>query len=92
MLALGNGNRVILTPVLNQVTSPAIFERLGIPLGEVDIIVLKSRVHFRRGFVDTGIAGAVIEVDAPGWGPADLSELPYQNVPRDLYPLSLLKK
>jgi len=92
VLAFGNGNRVILTPVLNQVTSPAIFERLGIPLGEVDIIILKSRVHFRRGFVDTGIAGAVIEVDAPGWGPADLSELSYQNVPRDLYPLSLLKK
>lgn len=92
VLNLGDGNRIILTPVLNQVTSPSIFDRLGIPLREVDIIVLKSRVHFRRGFVDTGIAGAVIEVDAPGWGPADLSELPYQNVPRDLYPLSLGRK
>jgi microcystin degradation protein MlrC len=92
VLDLGRGNRVILTPVLNQVTTSAIFDRLGIPLKELDIIVLKSRVHFRRGFVDTGIAGAVIEVDAPGWGPADLSELPYKNVPRDLYPLSLIKR
>ena len=92
VLKFGDGNRIILTPVLNQVTSAGIFDRLGIPLKEIDIIVLKSRVHFRRGFVDTGIAGAVIEVDAPGWGPADLSELPYKNVPRDLYPLSLEKK
>ena len=92
VLKFGEGNRIILTPVLNQVTTPSIFTRLGIPLQEIDIIVLKSRVHFRRGFVDTGIAGAVIEVDAPGWGPADLSRLPYKNVPRDLYPLSLDKK
>jgi microcystin degradation protein MlrC len=88
VLKFGAGNRVILTPVLNQVTNPAIFDRLGIPLGELDIIVLKSRVHFRRGFADSGLAGAIIEVDAPGWGPADLRSLPYQNVPRDLYPLS----
>jgi microcystin degradation protein MlrC len=88
VLKFGEGNRIILTPALNQVTTPAIFDRLGIPLAELDIIVLKSRVHFRRGFVDTGVAGAVIEVDAPGWGPADLSLLPYKNVPRDLYPLN----
>ena len=28
-----------------------------------------------------------IEVDAPGWGPADLTTLPYQNIPRDIYPV-----
>jgi microcystin degradation protein MlrC len=55
---------------------------------DLEIIVLKSRVHFRRGFVETGIAGAVYEVDAPGLGPADLSIIPYKNIPKDLYPLA----
>jgi microcystin degradation protein MlrC len=54
----------------------------------VDIAVLKSRVHFRRGFVETGLAGAVVIVDAPGLGPADLRTIDYQNVPEDLYPIS----
>ena len=76
------------TPFFNQVTGPAIFSAVGIPLKELDIIVLKSRVHFRRGFVQTGIAGSVVIIDAPGWGPADLSTLPYKNIPKNFYPLN----
>ncbi len=87
MLRFGDNNRVILTPQLHQVTTPGIFGRLGIDLGEVDMVVLKSRVHFRRGFVETGLAGAVVIVDAPGLGPADLSTIDYRNVPEGLYPL-----
>lgn len=88
VLHFGDNNRVILTPLLHQVMEPDIFEPLGINMKDLDIIVLKSRVHFRRGFVETGIAGAVYEVDAPGLGPADLSTIPYKNIPKDLYPLA----
>jgi microcystin degradation protein MlrC len=87
VLHFGKNNRVILTPHLTQVTTPDIFEPLGINLKELDIIVLKSRVHFRRGFHETGLAGAIIEVDAPGLGPADLTLLPYKNIPKDIYPV-----
>ncbi len=87
VLRFGDNNRVIITPVLMQVTDPRIFSALGLNIKEIEIIVLKSRVHFRRGFVDTGIAGSVIEVDAPGWGPADLTILPYKNIPKDIYPI-----
>jgi hypothetical protein len=31
VLLFGNNNRVMLTPVLDQVTEPGIFARLGIP-------------------------------------------------------------
>lgn len=86
-LHFGTNNRVILTPVLMQVTDAQIFSGLGIDIRELEIIVLKSRVHFRRGFADTGLAGAIIEVDAPGWGPADLTTLPYKNIPKDIYPV-----
>ncbi|MFB6221275.1 MAG: M81 family metallopeptidase [Halolamina sp.] len=88
VLRFGDDNRVVITPELHQVTSPEIFDELGIPFeDEVDILAIKSRVHFRRGFVETGLAGEVIRVDAPGIGPADLTQLDYENVPSDLYPL-----
>ena len=87
VVLFGRNNRVILTPHLTQVTTPAIFAHLGIELEELDIIVLKSRVHFRRGFHESGLAGAIFEIDAPGLGPADLTLLPYRNIPKDIYPV-----
>ena len=87
VLLFGDNNRVILTPQLTQVTTPDFFDPLGIDVKKLDIVVLKSRVHFRRGFHETGLAGAIFEVDAPGWGPADLTVLPYQNIPKDIYPV-----
>jgi microcystin degradation protein MlrC len=88
VLNFGENNRVILTPLLHQVTDTNIFRSLGIPLDELDIIILKSRVHFRRGYYENGLAGAIFEVDAPGLGPADLTTIDYRNVPKDLYPLT----
>jgi microcystin degradation protein MlrC len=89
VLRFGNDNRVILTPLLHQVTDTRIFEPLGIELARLDIIVLKSRVHFRRGYDEDRVAATIIEIDAPGLGPADLTGIPYENVPRGLYPLSV---
>ncbi len=88
VVRIGENERVILTPGLNQVTAPDIFDDLGIDFDDLDIVAIKSRVHFRRGFVEPGIAGEVVKVDAPGLGPADLTTLPYENVPDDLYPLT----
>jgi len=87
VIKFGDNNRVIITPVLNQVTTAGIFKSLNIDIKELDIIVLKSRVHFRRGFYENGLAGTIIEVDAPGLGPADLTTINYKNVPKDLYPI-----
>lgn len=89
VIRFGDDNRLVVTPQLHQVTSPDVFDVLGIDFeNDVDILSIKSRVHFRRGFVENDLAGEVIEVDAPGRGPADLTKLDYENVPADLYPLS----
>ncbi|MQY78069.1 MAG: hypothetical protein GH151_02570 [Bacteroidetes bacterium] len=87
VLVFGNNNRVIVTPRLHQVTTPHIFNQLEIDIRELEIISLKSRVHFRRGFYENGLAGAIFEVDAPGLGPADLTKIPYKNIPKDIYPI-----
>lgn len=80
-------NRVILTPVLHQVTDPGIYRDLKIPFAECDIMVIKSRVHFWRGFVEDRFAQTVVVVDAPGLGPADVTTIPYKNAPKNLYPI-----
>ena len=54
-----------------------------------DTFVVKSRVHFRRGFDETGYAKTIIIVDAPGpfVGTIRLDALPYENVNlSDFYP------
>jgi len=83
----GDQNRLILTPVLDQVTDPRILGGLKIPLQACDLILIKSRVHFWRGFVEDGLAKAVVVIDAPGLGPADVSTIPYRNASRDIYPI-----
>jgi len=30
---------------------------------------------------------AVVFIDGPGWDPADLTTLPYKNIPKDIYPI-----
>lgn len=89
VLLFGSNNRVILTPVLDQVTEPDAFASIGIDLAKFDIVVLKSRVHFWRGFVENGLAKAVFVIDAPGLGPADVTTIPYKNAPKDIYPLTM---
>jgi microcystin degradation protein MlrC len=74
------------TPSLHQVKDAAIFPAVGLSLEELDIVAIKSRVHFRAYYQD--VAGTIVEVDAPGLGPANLTQLTYENVPERIYPLS----
>ena len=56
---------------------------------DFDVFVVKSRVHFRRGFDETGYAKTIMVVDAPGpwFGTTRLDALDYQNVDlQELYP------
>ncbi|MBS7637563.1 M81 family metallopeptidase [Candidatus Bathyarchaeota archaeon] len=85
VLGLGLNNHVIVTPTLHQIIDDAIFPALGLNLKNIEIIAIKSRVHFRAFFKD--VAGAIIEVDAPGLGPADLTQLEYKNIPDEIYPI-----
>jgi microcystin degradation protein MlrC len=52
------------------------------PMG-FDIIVTKSKTHFRAVYEELG--EEIIIVDAPGQCPADLSHFDYRNVPGGLY-------
>lgn len=87
----GEGSSVIITPALSQVIWHGEFDFGGIVPDEYAAFVLKSRVHFRRGFDQTGYAKTILLVDAPGpfLGTIHLDALEYQNVDlADYYPYS----
>lgn len=90
VIRFGDNNRVIISPDLYQVTYPAIFGVLGIDEESLDVIVLKSRAHFRRGFDLIDYAGSIVIADAPEpfFGTVHLSDLEYENIPDGLYPLT----
>jgi len=90
VIRFGNNNRIIISPDLYQVTYPAIFDVLEIDQTALDIIVLKSRVHFRRGFDLIDYACSIFIVDAPEpyFGTVHLDALEYEHIPANLYPLN----
>jgi microcystin degradation protein MlrC len=60
--------------------------QFGYKTQDFDIIVTKSKTHFRAVYEEVG--EEIIIVDAPGQCPADPSVFAYKNIPDDLYPLT----
>ncbi len=86
-VAFGDGNLVIITPTYEQVTQPENFRFGDIDPDAYDVIVVKSRVHFRRGFDEAGYAKTIVVVEAPEpfVGTTFLEALPYEHVNLDEY-------
>jgi len=53
---------------------------------DFDVIVTKSKTHFRAVYEELG--EEIVIIDAPGSGPADLGVLKYKNIPPDIYPIT----
>lgn len=58
-----------------------LFIQFGLRTLDYKIIVLRSKTHFRA--VYEKLAEAIIIVDTPDWGPADLTTLPYRQINRE---------
>jgi microcystin degradation protein MlrC len=83
VVSFGDGNVVFLTPAYSQILYPDRFALEGaVDPADFDVFVVKSRVHFRRGFDETGFAPTIIVVEAPEpfVGTTYLDALPYENV------------
>lgn len=91
----GDGNLVILVPAYTQIMYPEDFRFGPVDPDDYDVFVVKSRVHFRRGFDETGFAPTILVVEAPGpfVGTTYLDALPYENVDLStLYPYGTPEK
>ncbi len=88
-VSFGEGNLVFLVPAYTQITNPERFAVGSVQPEDYDVFVVKSRVHFRRGFDETGFAKTIVVVEAPQpfVGTTFLDALPYENVDLSgLYP------
>ena len=88
-VSFGNGNLAFIVPAYSQILYPEEFAVGGINPDDYDVFVVKSRVHFRRGFDETGYANTIVVVEAPEpfIGTTFLDALPYENVDLSLlYP------
>jgi microcystin degradation protein MlrC len=92
VVGFGDGNVAMITPTYEQVTDPSRFRFAPVDLDDFDVIVVKSRVHFRRGFDETGFARTIVIVEAPGpfVGTTFLDALPFEHVNlAELYPFGM---
>lgn len=80
-----NNNWFVLSDYYEQVTNPNLLADIAIPIESLDIFVVKSRNHFRGGFIETGFAKHAVVIDAPGHGPANIGRLDYKNLPEGIY-------
>lgn len=89
IIEFGNDNLLYLVPTYVQIRTLDPLDIAGVKPDDYDVFVVKSRVHFRRGFDETGYAKTIIVVDAPGpwFGTTRLDALDYKYAPIDkLYP------
>ncbi len=88
-VGFGDGNVLVISPYLVQIMEPSTLTELGLDLSEFQVIAIKSRVHFRRGFDDSGFARTILLVEPtePFLGTVRLDALAYRNVDlSDFYP------
>jgi microcystin degradation protein MlrC len=81
-IEFGRNNVLILSPYLVQIMEPFSLKALGLDIGSFEVMAIKSRVHFRRGFDDNGFAKTILLVEPtePFLGTVRLDKLPYENV------------
>ncbi len=85
----GDNNVVVLTPYLTQIMYPASVAAYGLDPAAFKVFAIKSRVHFRRGFDDSGFAPTIllVEPEEPFLGTIRLEALPYRHVDlKQFYP------
>jgi microcystin degradation protein MlrC len=81
-IKFGRDNVLILSTYLVQIMEPFSLKNLGLDISAFQIMAIKSRVHFRRGFYDNGFAKTILLVEPtePFLGTVRLDKLPYENV------------
>jgi len=95
LIEFGAGNILMIVPTYEQVIRPESLRFGSVDPDDFDVFVVKSRVHFRRGFDETGYAKTIIVVDAPGdwFGTIRLEALDYQFAPINrMYPFGQPEK
>jgi microcystin degradation protein MlrC len=88
-IRFGRDNVLILSTYLVQIVEPFSLKDMALDVSAFQIMAIKSRVHFRRGFHDNGFARTILLVEPtePFLGTVRLDKLGYENVDlKQFYP------
>ncbi|MGI9400505.1 MAG: MlrC C-terminal domain-containing protein, partial [Rhizobiaceae bacterium] len=86
LLQIGGINVVILSD-RSQTADPVFFEMFGLDIGTAKTVVVKSRGHFRAGFIPWFPSDRVFEIDTAGLTSPVLDRFPLERIPRPSFPL-----
>jgi microcystin degradation protein MlrC len=64
---------------------PELYRAVGLEPKDAQIVVVKSHIQFRAGY--DSIASRIIMLDSPGMSSDHIAALPWQKVPRPIFPL-----
>ncbi|MEC9151791.1 MAG: M81 family metallopeptidase [Pseudomonadota bacterium] len=78
---------VIVISIRQQCIDPGYFENFGVNVANARTVVVKSRGHFRAGFLPFFSPEQVIECDAPGLTSPNLQNFEWNGFHRPIYPL-----
>lgn len=82
-----SGIKVVIISDRTQTADPVLFEMFDLDIGNAHTVVVKSRGHFRAGFLPWFPAEQVFEIDTVGLTSPVLERWPLKNVPRPSFPL-----
>ncbi|MCG8512480.1 MAG: MlrC C-terminal domain-containing protein, partial [Rhodospirillales bacterium] len=81
------GIRVVVISSRQQTADPGFFEMFGLDVAEARTVVVKSRGHFRAGFVPWFSPDRVFEIDTKGLTSPVLENFEWKGLARPIYPL-----
>ncbi|MGD1924420.1 MAG: M81 family metallopeptidase [Paracoccaceae bacterium] len=82
-----DGIKVVVISDRSQTADPIFFEMFGLDIANARTICVKSRGHFRAGFLPWFPPEAVYEVDTAGLTSPILDRWPLERIPRPSFPL-----
>jgi microcystin degradation protein MlrC len=85
-LRIGGVTAIIISDRM-QTADPMFFEIFGLDIGKAHTVAVKSRGHFRSGFLPWFPPERVFEVDTEGLTSPVLERLQFSRLPRPSYPL-----
>lgn len=81
------GIKVVVISDRSQTADPVFFEMFGLDLADARTVCVKSRGHFRAGFLPWFPPENVYEIDTAGLTSPILERWPLENIPRPSFPL-----
>ncbi|MBX2886756.1 MAG: MlrC C-terminal domain-containing protein, partial [Granulosicoccus sp.] len=86
LLQIG-GIQVVIISDRSQTADPVMFEMFDLDIASAHTVVVKSRGHFRAGFLPWFAPEQVFEIDTQGLTSPVLERWPLERIPRPSYPL-----